>query len=312
MTKKAEKLGESTTTESARDKLERVNLTCACNRDIDLDELTLAYPHRKREILQKFLPEINNTMNKYAINSCLQKVHFLAQVGHESAELQYVAEVLPPGVTEEKAYAGYKGRGLIQLTLKPNYVAYGKAVGEDFLDSKKIKLEEVKWATDSAGWYWRHGGDYDLNLLAEKNDFIFISAAINGGFNGYEESSAARLELLQAAADALHIRICPRLEALFEAFPEKSNFKYESFKLEDSQANDKLDMAFAWGYWHDKKSKMKGTKKDDAQAKIGYNRYLELVKKLTTSQIKKLTIKRFGLAREEMKTHAEKRIKELP
>lgn len=219
--------------------------------------------------------------------------------------------MLPAGVTEEKAYAGYKGRGLIQLTLEPNYIAYGIAVGENFLGDNKTKLEEVKWATDSAGWYWRHGSAYDLNPPAEKNDLIFISAAVNGGFNGYEGATTGRLELLQNAVDALNIQICPRLEALFAAFPEKPKFEYESFKLEESQVNDKPDMAFAWGYWHDPKSKRKGTQKNDMQAKLGYGRYVTLIDGLNASELKKLPKMRFGLTRAEMKAHAEKRVEEI-
>ena len=311
MTTKAKKLGESTTVERGRNNTERVRLSCACNRDIDLDELAISYPDRKREILNKFLPELNKTMTNYAITNCIQKVHFLAQVGHESAELQYVAEVLPKEVTEENTYGGYKGRGLIQLTHKSNYVAYGDAVGENFLDANKTKLEETKWATDSAGWYWCNGSTYDLNSSAEKNDLIFISAAINGGFNGYEGFTSGRLELLKNAVNALNISICPRLEALFVAFPEKPKFEYESFKLEDSKANEKPDMAFAWGYWHDKKSKRKGTQKIDAQAKIGYSRYLELIEAMNAVQLKKLISKRFGISRIEMRIHAQNRVKEL-
>jgi predicted chitinase len=311
MTNKAKKLGESTTTESGKKKVVRVRLNCACDRDMTIDELTIAYPHRAKATLEKFLPELNKTMTRYNIVHCIKKAHFLAQVGHESAELQYVAEVLPKGVTEEKAYAGYKGRGLIQLTSEANYVRYGNAVGEDFLDDNKVKLEETKWATDSAGWFWVSGGAEDLNPPADKNDLIFISAVVNGGLNGYEGESTGRLELLQAAVDALNIQICPRLEALFAAFPEKPKFSYESFKLEDSKANDKPDMAFAWGHWHDPNYKKKGTKKDAAEAKIGYSRYLELINALTPAQIKKLQPKRFGIERANMKKIAETRVKEL-
>jgi predicted chitinase len=309
MTKKAKKLGESTTTESGKNKVERVRLSCACNRDLTLDELTIAYPERGKPTLEKFLPELNKSMTRYSIVHCIKKAHFLAQVGHESAELQYVAEVLPAGVTEAVAYKGYKGRGLIQLTLKNNYERYGAAVGENFLEDNRIKLEETKWAADSAGWYWLNGAAEDLNPPADKNDLIFISAAINGGFNGYEGSSTGRLELLQAAVDALNLQICPRLETLFATFPEKLKFSYELFKLEDSIANDKLDMAFAWGHWHDPEYKKKGTQKNAAQAKLGYSRYIELIGSLTETQVKNLQKKRFGIKREDMKTIAENRIK---
>jgi predicted chitinase len=310
MTKKAKKLGESTTTESGKKKLERVNLTCACNRDLTLDELTIAYPDRGKTTLEKFLPELNKTMIAYEITTCIKKVHFLAQIGHESAELQFVAEILGKDVKEKDVYDGYKGRGLVQLTWKANYKAYGDAVSENFLYDNKVKLEETKWATDSAGSYWRNAGakhDIDLNIPAEQNDMLVITASINGGFNGYEGEGNGRLELLRNAVDGLNIVVCPRLDVLFSAFPEKEKFTYDSYKLIESKAYDEPDMVFAWGYWHDPSSKRKGTKKDNAESLLGYTRYVELI----NQKVKKPASNRFGFKRTEMKMHAENRIESL-
>jgi predicted chitinase len=310
MTEKAKPLGKSTTTESGKKKVERVRLSCACNRDITLDELTIAYPHRAKVTLEKFLPELNKTMTAYGLTTCIKKVHFLAQIGHESSELQFVEEILKKGVKEADVYDGYKGRGLVQLTWKRNYQAYGEAVGQDFLGDNKVNLQETKWATDSAGWYWRHAGgnhDIDLNDPAEQNDMLFITASINGGFNGYQGNATGRLELLQTSVDGLNIVICPRLEELFAAFPEKTKFTYESYKLSESKAFDKPDMAFAWGYWHDPKSSVHGTDKEKTEAILGYSRYVELV----NSNAKIPTSKRFGFTRLGMKEHAEKRVEDL-
>lgn len=301
----------TTTADKDHTKVEEVAVACACNRDITLDELREAYPERKKEILEKFLPDLNATLTSYEITSCLKKVLFLAQVGHESSEFLFTAEILKKGVDEKDVYDGYKGRGLVQLTWKKNYTSYGTAVKTDFLDANKVKLEEVKWATDPAGWYWRNAGsghDIDLNPFADQNDIVYISAAINGGFNGYEGKSTSRLKLLKNAVAALHVKACPQLEALFSAFPEAEKFDYDSYPLEKSNAYDVHDMSFAWGYWHDPKSKMEGVKKDSAQAKIGYSRYLELLE----SHPSKAKLGRFGMTRANMKKHAEKRVSELP
>src|SRR5450830_1793993 len=220
----------NTTSNKDHTKIEQVTVTCACNRDITLDELHEAFPERGKEILEKFLPKLNSTMTHYEITSCLRKAHFLAQVGHESSELFYTAE----NVSAE--------------------------------DEKKI----------------------------------------NGGYNGYEGKSTSRLRLLRNAVNSLHVVACPQLDALFTAFPEIAMFTYETFKLEKSKAYDKPDMAFAWGYWHDPKSKMHGTKKDVELAKLGYSRYAELYEGLTEAQIKKLSKKRFGILRKEMISHAKK------
>lgn len=280
---------------------------CACNRDLTLNELMAAYPDRKKAVVEKFLPELNATMQKYDITSCIRKVHFLAQVGHESSELQYVAEVLPKGMTEEKRYPplGYKGRGLIQLTGPENYTAYGNAVSQDFMNGHKVKLEETKWATDSAGWFW---GKNDLNSFADRNDMIYITALINGAFNGYEGERTSRLRLLKNTVNALHIRACNQLEALFSAFPEMDKFTYDSYSFEASKAYDNKKKTFGWGYWHDPKSKMKGTKKDSVQAKLGYMRYIELLGQEVQHKSKK---KMFGFLANEALEFAQKRVREL-
>lgn len=283
-----------------------VVVQCACNRDITLEELAETYPETKKNTLQKFLDSLNSTMNHYAIHSCLRKAHFLAQVGHESSELKFTAEILAKGVTEEKAYGGYKGRGLIQLTGIDNYSSYGKYIGRDLLGVNKHQVEEPKLASDSAGWFWKVGRGEDLNVFADKNDMLYITASINGAFNGYEGSATSRLTLLRNAVSALHVKACPQLEALFAAFPEAEKFTYDSYPFEESKAYEIADLAFAWGYWHDPKSTKHGTKKDITQAKLGYARYLELMGRVTTKKKRG----RFGFKRrDDMKNHAESRLK---
>jgi predicted chitinase len=280
---------------------------CACNNDITIEELLEVYPNRGKNTLEKFLGSLNLAMNRYDIHSCLRKAHFLAQVGHESSELRYTSEVLDKGVTEEKAYGGYKGRGLIQLTGFDNYSRYGEYVNQDLLGDNKKKIEEPKLASDSAGWFWKIGRGEDLNVYADKNDILYISASINGGFNGYEGGTTSRLNLLKNAANALSVRACPQLEALFSAFPEVEKFNYDSFPIEKSKAYEIPDMVFAWGYWHDPDVKKRhGTKKDIVQAKIGYARYLELIAKKPPKKDRG----RFGFKkRVEMKIHAEAKLR---
>jgi predicted chitinase len=283
-------------------------VSCACNRDITLDELADGYPDRKKDTLEKFLDSLNLAMNRYEIRSCLRKAHFLAQVGHESSELKYTAEVLENGITEEKAYKGYKGRGLIQLTGEDNYLKYGTYIKQDLLNGNKFEVEKPKLASDSAGWFWQLGRGEDLNHFADKNDALYITAAINGAFNGYEGQATSRLTLLKNLVASFHVNACPQLDALFSAAPEAEKFNYDSYPLEKSKAFDIPDMAFAWGLWHDPKSKNHGMRKDITQAKLGYKRYLELMEDLNISKNKKRG--RFGFkGRPEMTKHAEAALK---
>lgn len=270
---------------------EEVSLTCACNRDITLAELGKVYIAREKGRLEKFLPHLNSTFNKYAITSCIRKAHFLAQVGHETGQLELLAEQLEKGVQEKDVYDGYKGRGLIQITYKNGYVSYGKYVGRDFTNENKADLEDVCWATDSAGWYWAIRKSPSLNGFADKNDLIYITQSINGAYNGYQD----RLAILNRSALALLIHQCPNLSSC----PNMSNFH-----LDHSEAFNIPAAAFAWGLWHDPQSPQHGTSKDEKEALMGYKKFLELKQAQTRG--------RFGFKTPAaMVRHAEKRISEV-
>lgn len=242
---------------------EAVSLTCACSRDVTLAELGRTFNSQTKERLEKFLPHINSTFSKYQISTCIRKAHFLAQVGHETGQLRLLAEQLPKGKEEKDVYDGYKGRGLIQITYKEGYQSYGSYVGKDFTDSKKVDLEDVEWATDSAGWYWAVKTSPSLNDYADKNDLIYITQAINGAFNGYDD----RVSILGRAASALLVDQClAQVECL----------NFSNFVLEQSAANRIPAAAFAWGLWHDRASDKHGVTKDDEEALVGYRRFLAL------------------------------------
>lgn len=235
---------------------------CACGKDLTIDQLAAVFPSRKKVDLEKFLAPMNSMMGKYAIDSCLRKSHALAQIGHESGGLRYLAEVLGEGVNEADVYDGYKGRGLIQLTYKKNYENYGNHVGKNYLDKNKVKLEAVEAATDSAGWYWNNGAAEDLNPYADQNDLLLISTAINGAFNGFDDRAA----IFKRAHKALR---CPACKI-------EGNRSANYLVFAKSKIYEKRDIAFAWGYWSDPASKKSGLTKDAMAAQEGYKRFLEL------------------------------------
>lgn len=263
---------------------------CACGRDLTIDELAAIFPSRKKTQLEPFLVPINQMMTTYQIDSCMRKAHALAQIGHESGSLRFRAEILPAGKTEEEAYAGYKGRGLIQITFKAKYEEYGKYKGIDFLGENRLKLETYEYATDSAEWFWNFGSPYTLSEYADKNDLILISTAINGGFNGFDDR-AAIFKRTHRVLNAPKCKTEANRSDLYLAFDK-------------SKAYDTRDMAFAWGLWSDPESKRHGLTKDSAASKAGYLRFLELNK---TNPIKR---RRFGFkTTNAMIEHAEERSK---
>lgn len=90
----------------------------------------------------------------------------------------------------------FRGRGLIQLTGKNNYVKFANAVNMS-IDEVIAYLETPEGAAASAGWYWNVN---KLNAYVLANDYIGLTRRINGGTNGLEdrvEKYKKALELLQ-------------------------------------------------------------------------------------------------------------------
>ena len=85
----------------------------------------------------------------------------------------------------------YRGRGLIQITGRANYMACGEALGLDLIKQPEL-LEKPQHACMSAAWFWATKG---LNTLADADQFDKITRRINGGQNG-----AADLKALYARA----------------------------------------------------------------------------------------------------------------
>jgi putative chitinase len=134
-------------------------------------------------------------MAERSIDSPLRRQHFLAQVGHESGELRFTEEIadghayegrLDLGNTQPGDGPRFKGRGLIQLTGRANYRAYGAAVGIDFLDGDNARrlATDPDLAADVACWFWTTRG---LNALADQDDVTAITKKINGGLNGFAD-----------------------------------------------------------------------------------------------------------------------------
>lgn len=143
----------------------------------------------------RFLPYLNKYMGEYGIDTPLRAAHFLAQVMHESGELQFVRELASGAAYEGRKDLGntrpgdgrvYKGRGLLQLTGKNNYMKFAKETGLDVV-KKPALLELPQWAAMSACWYW---AGHSLNALADKDSLTLVTKRINGGTNGIKQRAA--------------------------------------------------------------------------------------------------------------------------
>lgn len=172
----------------------------------------------------KWLEPLNETFDKYEINTSKRKACFIGQCMHESGgfkflheNLNYSAKALmatwpsrfpnievaseyerKPEKIADKVYSGrmgntedgdgrkYIGRGLIQLTGKDNYKAATEALGEDLVANPQL-VEEPRFAALTAGWFWNKKG---LNALADTMDIETMTKRINGGTLGIDDRKA--------------------------------------------------------------------------------------------------------------------------
>ena len=156
-----------------------------------------------------FVPVLNAAMGHYQIVGTKRVAAFIAQIGHESGQLKYVKEIWGPTAAQAK-YEGrkdlgntvagdgskYRGRGLIQITGRANYMAFGEALGLDLIKQPEL-LEKPQHACMSAAWFWTTKG---LNTLADADQFDKITRRINGGQNGAADRQALYARALKVLA----------------------------------------------------------------------------------------------------------------
>jgi len=145
--------------------------------------------------IAKYFNALKMAMSFNGINSPLRMAHFLAQIGHESGDLKYSEEIasgsnyegrIDLGNTEQGDGVRFKGRGLIQLTGRANYEAYGKDRNKDYVSGKNNLLiaSDSFLAVDVACWFWKK---HLLNEIADTDNIVRITKVINGGENGLED-----------------------------------------------------------------------------------------------------------------------------
>lgn len=206
---------------------------------ITSDTLRKIYPQSKN--IDMYAGALDKAMKECGIDTAERARAFLAQVGHESAQLNRVEEnlkysaqalrkVFPkyfptqqeaimyayhPEQIANRVYADrmgngneksgdgwkYRGRGLIQITGRDNYVAMSSLMGKDLTvwpDALLMPLDACR----SAALWWKANG---LNALADKlatderKTFEAITKRVNGGLNGIDD----RWEIYQRAKAAI-------------------------------------------------------------------------------------------------------------
>lgn len=194
---------------------------------LTVEELREAMPTLSEERAAELLPHLNSAMDEFDINTPERRRMFLAQIGHESADLSRLTENLnyseegllatfPRHFDEETAgeyarqperianrvYADrmgngdeesgdgwrYRGRGAIQLTGHDNYEAAGEALDLDLLNDPEL-LEEPANAMRAAAWWWQNAG-LNEHVDANPTDVEGVTRVINGGTHGLDDRQA--------------------------------------------------------------------------------------------------------------------------
>jgi putative chitinase len=177
---------------------------------------------------------LNTNLPLHGITSKYQIAAFIAQCSHESGGFNIMVEnlnyssdglrkVFPkyfpdtviadkyarqPKAIGSRVYAGrmgngseasgdgykFRGRGILQLTGKINYMECSASVYHDdrLMETPEL-LEGKEGALLSALWFW------DKNKLKDVADFTVLTKRINGGTNG----AADRVKYLQKAMSIL-------------------------------------------------------------------------------------------------------------
>lgn len=92
----------------------------------------------------------------------------------------------------------FRGRGLIQITGRTNYLACSLALfGDDRLVRNPELLEQPQYAAQSAAWFWSINA---LNALADAGDIRNIGSVINFGQTGQVPNGTADREALYCVA----------------------------------------------------------------------------------------------------------------
>lgn len=177
----------------------------------------------KLNIGPEWVDALNQTFEKFNINTPLRQAAFIGQCGHECGNfkileenLNYRAETLMklwpkrfptlevaneyarnPRKIANKVYASrmgnrdeasgdgyrFRGRGCIQLTGHANYFHAGNGLRVDFVKEPDL-VATPQYAALTAGWFW---STHKLNDLADASNWTGLTKKINGGTIGLDD-----------------------------------------------------------------------------------------------------------------------------
>ncbi|DAZ97061.1 TPA: hypothetical protein N0F65_001245 [Lagenidium giganteum] len=170
----------------------------------------------------KKYPEFANSGSE--VNDKRELAAFLAEAAHEcdnfKAAEEYAKDTYPeskyckPDAGPCAAGHRYHGRGPIQLSWNFNYIAAGKALGLDLLNSPETVGTDSAAAWQTALWFWmtpQKGGKIIHNVVTQEDGFAQATDIINGGEEcgpaaPHKEKEAQRIENYKKMCAALGVQ----------------------------------------------------------------------------------------------------------
>ena len=140
----------------------------------------------QREPTSAQIADLNACLERFQINTSFRIRHFMAQVGHESGGLKWMAELASGDAYEGRKDLGntrsgdgprFKGAGAIQLTGRYNYQRLA-----DFIKDQRVMDGSAyvanRYPFTSAGFWWHING---MNALVDQGySCRQISSRVNG------------------------------------------------------------------------------------------------------------------------------------
>jgi putative chitinase len=177
----------------------------------------------KLHIGAQWVDALNETFDRFGIDTIKKQAAFIGQCGHECGNFKVLEENLNyrsatlmklwpkrfPTLEIANQYAGnpkkianmvyasrmgnrdeasgdgyrFRGRGCIQLTGHANYFHAGKALGVDFVLQPDL-VANPQYAALTAGFFWSTHG---CNEIAQAADWVKLTKKINGGTIGLDD-----------------------------------------------------------------------------------------------------------------------------
>ncbi|MCU0650515.1 MAG: hypothetical protein MUF00_21185 [Gemmatimonadaceae bacterium] len=166
--------------------------------DLTADKLCVLMPRGRRDSINRYLGYLKEKMPQAGLLTPLRVAHFLAQVAHECVDLTQMEEGSSGlayegsrslGNTQRGDGPRFKGRGLLQLTGRWNYWAYGRSrlprIDLTASGNERLVATNPEMAVDAACWYWNTLRK--ANSAADADDITRVTQLVNGGTNGLED-----------------------------------------------------------------------------------------------------------------------------